>query len=154
MPWCRFPKLRCPRPCSHPVPVCLGRSSSCHCPPHRFSVTGASLHNPSATDRAERRRSRGPSCPSVVLVLAGRACKPAWVMTQHPEADSGRFSGLSTAEAKARLASEGPNELPAGDHRTGLGILRDVVREPMLALLLAGGVIYALLGTCAMRWSC
>lgn len=67
-------------------------------------------------------------------------------MTQHPEADSGRFSGLSTAEAKARLASEGPNELPAGDHRTGLGILRDVIREPMLALLLAGGVIYALLG--------
>ena len=55
-------------------------------------------------------------------------------------------SGLSSAEARARLAVDGPNELPSGDRRTGLRILVDVVKEPMLALLLAGGTIYALLG--------
>ena len=55
-------------------------------------------------------------------------------------------SGLSSAEARARLALDGPNELPTGDRRTGLRILVDVVKEPMLALLLAGGTIYALLG--------
>lgn len=54
--------------------------------------------------------------------------------------------GLSEAEAGAILASEGPNELPA-DRRRGLRqILGEVLREPMLALLLAGGLIYLALG--------
>ncbi len=44
------------------------------------------------------------------------------------------------------LASEGPNELPA-DRKRGLRqILGEVLREPMLALLLAGGLIYLALG--------
>ncbi len=44
------------------------------------------------------------------------------------------------------LAAEGPNELPA-DHKRGLRqILGEVLREPMLALLLAGGLIYMALG--------
>ncbi len=55
-------------------------------------------------------------------------------------------TGLASAEAQRRLALDGPNELPRGDHRTGLRILVDVVREPMLALLLASGAIYAVLG--------
>lgn len=67
-------------------------------------------------------------------------------MTQHPEPDGQTLSGLTDAEAKARLAADGPNELPSGDHRTGPRILLDVIKEPMLALLLAGGAIYALLG--------
>jgi Ca2+-transporting ATPase len=58
-------------------------------------------------------------------------------------------SGLNTAEAKARLAAEGPNELPRPDRRTPFRILIDVVREPMFGLLLAAGAIYLALGDLA-----
>ena len=54
--------------------------------------------------------------------------------------------GLSAGAAAARLAAEGPNELPKADRRTPLRIVLEVVREPMLALLLGGGGIYLLLG--------
>jgi Ca2+-transporting ATPase len=63
-----------------------------------------------------------------------------------PELDTKTTSGLTGAQARARLAADGPNELPSGGHRTGLRIMLDTMREPMLALLLAGGAIYALLG--------
>lgn len=56
------------------------------------------------------------------------------------------FRGLSAQEAKARLAADGANELPSAERRTPLRIVAEVVREPMLALLLAGGAIYLLLG--------
>ena len=56
------------------------------------------------------------------------------------------LTGLSETEARARLAAEGPNELPQPDQRTPLRIVLEVLREPMLALLLGGGVIYLLLG--------
>jgi P-type Ca2+ transporter type 2C len=56
------------------------------------------------------------------------------------------ISGLSDAEAKSRQAAEGFNELPRPDQRTTLRIVLEVLREPMLALLLGGGVIYLLLG--------
>ena len=55
--------------------------------------------------------------------------------------------GLSAAEAAARLKREGYNELPQPDRRTPLRIIGEVLREPMLALLLAGGGIYMLLGS-------
>ncbi len=54
--------------------------------------------------------------------------------------------GLGEAEAKARLKAEGYNELPRPDRRTPLRIILEVVREPMLALLLGGGAIYLVLG--------
>lgn len=54
--------------------------------------------------------------------------------------------GLSDKEAADRLRSEGPNELPRQRRRNLLRIALDVLREPMLALLVAGGVIYLLLG--------
>jgi len=54
--------------------------------------------------------------------------------------------GLSNTEAQARLRTEGYNELPRPDRRTALRIIIEVMREPMLALLLGGGVIYLLLG--------
>src|SRR6476620_2561151 len=54
--------------------------------------------------------------------------------------------GLSEAAAQARLKSEGYNELPAPDRRTPLRIILEVLREPMLALLLAGGAVYLVLG--------
>lgn len=54
--------------------------------------------------------------------------------------------GLSDTEASARLANDGPNELPRQRRRDLLRVALDVLREPMLALLVAGGVIYLLLG--------
>jgi Ca2+-transporting ATPase len=54
--------------------------------------------------------------------------------------------GLSEGEARARLAAEGPNELPQPDRRTPFRIVLEVLREPMFALLLGGGAIYLLLG--------
>ncbi|MBI3703673.1 MAG: cation-translocating P-type ATPase [Rhizobiales bacterium] len=56
------------------------------------------------------------------------------------------MSGLSAIEARQRLQSEGYNELPHQDRRTPLRIVLEVLREPMLALLLGGGFIYLLLG--------
>src|SRR5690348_15355396 len=57
-----------------------------------------------------------------------------------------RCTGLSEAEAAARLKTEGANELPQSQRRTGLRILRDVLREPMFALLLAAAGIYLVIG--------
>jgi len=54
--------------------------------------------------------------------------------------------GLTASEAQARLAAEGFNELPRTRRRSPLRIVFDVLREPMLALLLAGGVVYLALG--------
>ncbi len=54
--------------------------------------------------------------------------------------------GLSDAEAQARLLVEGPNELPRATRRTPWRIALEVVREPMLALLLGAGVVYLVLG--------
>lgn len=54
--------------------------------------------------------------------------------------------GLSMQAAAARLAEEGPNALPRPDRRSALRIALEVLREPMLALLLIGGVAYLLLG--------
>src|SRR5215471_18281902 len=63
--------------------------------------------------------------------------------------DSFRFAsirGLSEADARARLKTEGYNELPRPDRRTPLLIILEVLREPMLALLIGGGMIYLILG--------
>ena len=54
--------------------------------------------------------------------------------------------GLSEADVQARLRTEGYNELPRPDRRTPLRIVLEVLREPMLALLLGGGAIYLVLG--------
>ena len=56
------------------------------------------------------------------------------------------LSGLTEAEAAARLRADGPNELPQAANRTGGAIVRDVVTEPMIALLVAIGTVYLLLG--------
>ena len=56
------------------------------------------------------------------------------------------LEGLSASAARARLAQDGPNELPRAGRRSILRIAVEVLREPMLALLLAGGIAYLLLG--------
>ena len=55
-------------------------------------------------------------------------------------------SGLSTAEAAARLHRDGPNLLPQPDRRGWPRMVLDVVREPMLLLLVVAAVLYLLLG--------
>ena len=55
-------------------------------------------------------------------------------------------AGLSAAEAAVRLKRDGYNELPRQRRRTPLRIMLEVLLEPMMALLLAGGVIYLIFG--------
>jgi Ca2+-transporting ATPase len=54
--------------------------------------------------------------------------------------------GLSSVEAADRLKSDGYNELPAAERRGVFRIAFEVVRQPMFALLIAGGVVYLILG--------
>ena len=61
--------------------------------------------------------------------------------------DNANGGGLSEAEAAARLKAEGYNELARSGRRTPFRIVLEVMREPMLALLLGGGVLYLLLGS-------
>ncbi len=56
------------------------------------------------------------------------------------------IQGLSTSDTESRLKRDGYNELPRPDQRTFLRIILEVIREPMLALLIGGGVVYFLLG--------
>jgi Ca2+-transporting ATPase len=56
------------------------------------------------------------------------------------------ISGLSSAEAEARLRTDGPNELPGSRRRGSLAAAADVLCEPMFLLLIACGGLYMLLG--------
>lgn len=58
----------------------------------------------------------------------------------------GNWVGLTSAEAARRLAEDGPNILPQTGGRSIWKIIGEVLREPMLALLLIGGSAYLLLG--------
>ncbi|HET7641387.1 MAG TPA: cation-transporting P-type ATPase, partial [Ktedonobacteraceae bacterium] len=60
--------------------------------------------------------------------------------------DINTITGLSEQEAAARLAKEGHNELPSTGRRGIVKIILEIVREPMFILLIAGGIIYLLLG--------
>jgi len=63
-------------------------------------------------------------------------------MTAAPPA----YRGLHPTTAAERLLADGPNELPREAPRSTLRILFEVLREPMLTLLLAAGGVYLLLG--------
>ena len=54
--------------------------------------------------------------------------------------------GLSSEQASARLAEQGPNLLPSAAPRSRWAIAFEVVREPMFLLLLASGALYLALG--------
>ena len=55
-------------------------------------------------------------------------------------------SGLSTTEAHEILKRDGPNALPQDGKRRWPRIVVDALREPMLQLLLAAGLIYLVIG--------
>lgn len=63
-----------------------------------------------------------------------------------PGLEASPTPGLTDAEAARRLQAEGFNVLPRQGRRTLFRILADVLREPMLALLLVAGGIYMALG--------
>ena len=63
-----------------------------------------------------------------------------------PDIDLSTVGGISEDEAAARLQAEGPNELPSAKPRGLLALAWDVVREPMLLLLVGAGIVYLLLG--------
>ncbi len=73
-------------------------------------------------------------------------------MTQTPAPQSSdpldprNYQGLSELQAQERLKTEGPNELPSSKQKSLLWIALDVLREPMLILLLVCGAIYIVLG--------
>jgi Ca2+-transporting ATPase len=62
-----------------------------------------------------------------------------------PQPDE-RLSGLTASEAARRLRADGPNELPRPRDRSLAVIARDVLTEPMFALLLLASLLYLLLG--------
>ncbi len=55
-------------------------------------------------------------------------------------------AGLTSAEAARRLAAEGPNALPDAGRRGLAAIALEVLREPMLLLLVAAAAIYVAVG--------
>jgi Ca2+-transporting ATPase len=60
--------------------------------------------------------------------------------------DSRALGGLSSVEAEARLRREGPNEIASAKRRNPLSLAYQILREPMILLLIACGAIYVGLG--------
>ncbi len=60
--------------------------------------------------------------------------------------DGSAFQGLSSEEARARLAKDGPNEIAEAKRRGLAALAGEVLREPMILLLVASGAIYFALG--------
>ncbi len=57
--------------------------------------------------------------------------------------------GLSDAEARERLRRDGPNVLIASEGFRSLRVLRELLREPMLLMLIAAAAIYGAIGSAA-----
>ncbi len=66
--------------------------------------------------------------------------------TLSPYDFSGSLRGLSEAEASTRLKADGWNELPAAKSRNLLATMWNVLREPMILLLVGAGILYLFLG--------
>lgn len=63
-----------------------------------------------------------------------------------PDEDYASYSGLTLAEARKKLKTDGFNELPSQKSHGWLSILISILKEPMLFLLVATGLIYVFLG--------
>lgn len=57
-----------------------------------------------------------------------------------------KLQGLSTKQVHQQLAKDGYNELPSAKKKNIFGVMREVVKEPMLLLLIACGTLYIFLG--------
>src|ERR1039457_2940284 len=60
--------------------------------------------------------------------------------------DLSSIKGLSEKAAGEALARDGYNEIPSAKKRSIFSIAFNVLREPMLLLLIAGGALYMVLG--------
>ena len=60
--------------------------------------------------------------------------------------NSANLRGLTESEAAARLKAEGLNELPTAKPQNFLATVWEIVREPMILLLVGAGIIYLFLG--------
>jgi len=60
--------------------------------------------------------------------------------------DISSVSGLTSNEVKDKIQREGYNELPSSSKRGLLRIIIEVIHEPMFLLLVAGGILYFILG--------
>lgn len=60
--------------------------------------------------------------------------------------DIDEIQGLSSEQAAEKIRTEGFNELPDIQNHGLLGIILEVIKEPMFLLLVAGGLIYFFLG--------
>jgi Ca2+-transporting ATPase len=60
--------------------------------------------------------------------------------------DSAMFTGLTNVAARRRLREDGPNELPRWERAGAWHGVAEVLREPMILLLLAAGSLYLFLG--------
>jgi Ca2+-transporting ATPase len=94
----------------------------------------------------ERARPSGESSTGLSAARLFAVIAEALKSSGRPGSGAADFRGLGEQEARTRLQAEGFNELPRSQQRSALRIVRDVLREPMLLLLLAGGAIYLLLG--------
>jgi Ca2+-transporting ATPase len=66
--------------------------------------------------------------------------------TDDSQFDIRELTGLTSEEAAARFAEYGPNEIAGAKKRTWWRVALDVVREPMLILLLGAGALYFVIG--------
>lgn len=57
-----------------------------------------------------------------------------------------RLEGLTTEEAKRRLAEAGPNEIPAPSGRSVVAIVAEAMREPTFLLMFGAAALYLVLG--------
>ncbi len=64
----------------------------------------------------------------------------------HSVPEHSALAGLSQSEARHRLAQDGPNELPRRQAGGFLHTAVDVLREPMILLLVMAGAVYLVLG--------
>ncbi|MDD5190787.1 MAG: HAD-IC family P-type ATPase, partial [Dehalococcoidales bacterium] len=60
--------------------------------------------------------------------------------------DISSITGLTEKEAEKKLETDGYNEIPSSKKRGIFSIAFSVIREPMLLLLIASGIIYMVLG--------
>jgi Ca2+-transporting ATPase len=92
----------------------------------------------------------------LLYVQAGLGQTPEGVPAPGAEKPSGAVieavspsAGLTATQAFDILRRDGPNELTRERERSAFRIVLDAVREPMLQLLLAAGVLYLLVGDLA-----
>jgi|GEM_PF-5807 len=114
---------------------------------HHYVIRDNTLRRMLPTTQTRSRPTPANAQPSVAqnkLVTGASAREIS--NKEPPVVEHEAIPGLSTAIAAERLKSDGYNELPRPDQRGFLRILIEVLRQPMFALLIGGGIVYMLLG--------